>query len=111
MKNWRVGELVNFDSPNSSPIHRFTNALHSQRVRRQRGATPLRRRGRRRLLVDQLLELLARLEVRNLLRRHVHFVAGLRVTPLPRLAFAQAEAAESAQLDLLAAMQRIDDAA
>src|SRR5262249_23168971 len=62
------------------------------------------------LAVDQLLELLAWLEVRDLLRRHVHLVAGLGVAPLARLATPQPEAAEPAQLDLLAAMQRVDDA-
>src|SRR3954452_7449284 len=64
-----------------------------------------------RLLVDQFLQLFARFEVRDLLRRHVDLVAGLRVAPLPRLPLAQAEAAEPAQLDLLAAVQRLDDAA
>src|SRR5688572_1846440 len=62
------------------------------------------------LAVDQLLQLLAGLEVGHLLRRHVHLVAGLRVAALARLALPQAEAAEPAQLDLLPAMQRIDDA-
>src|SRR5689334_656310 len=69
-----------------------------------------RRRRRRRLLVDQLLQLLARLEVRHLLRRHVDLVAGLRIASFPRLALAQAETAESPQLDFLTAVQRLDDA-
>src|SRR5687768_573309 len=63
-----------------------------------------------RVAVDQLLQLLARLEVGDLLRRHVHLVPRLRVAALARLPAAQPEAAESAQLDLLAAMQRVDDA-
>src|SRR4029079_827036 len=50
------------------------------------------------------------LEVRYLFRRHVHFVAGLRIPALSRLAFAEPEAAKCSQLDLLAAMQRVDDA-
>src|SRR4051794_36881445 len=62
------------------------------------------------LAVDQIFQFLARLEVRDLLRRHVHLVARLRIAALARLALAQAEAAESTQLDLLATMQRIDDA-
>src|SRR4029079_13770325 len=78
-----------------------------------------RRRGRLRLRlllgrlflpVQQFLQLLARLEVRHFLRRHVALVARLRVAPLARLALAQAETAEPAQLDLLAAMKRVDDA-
>src|SRR5438128_2742738 len=66
--------------------------------------------GRFRLAVDQFLELLARLEVRHLLRRDVHLVAGLRIAAFPRLALSQPEAAEPTQLDLLAAMQRLDNA-
>src|SRR5262249_50776246 len=41
----------------------------------------------------------------------VHLVTGLGVAAFPRLALAEAEAAEAAQLDLLAAMERLDDAA
>ena len=63
-----------------------------------------------RLPVDQVLQFLARLEVRDALGRHVHLVAGLRVAALAGLALAKAEAAESAQLDLLAALEGIDDA-
>src|SRR5262245_30343255 len=70
-----------------------------------------RRGGRRSFFVDELLELLAGLEVRHLLRRHIHLVAGFRVAALPRLTLAQPETAEAAQLDLLAAVQRLDDAA
>src|SRR5690349_23125435 len=62
------------------------------------------------LPVDQILQFLARLEVGHLLRRHVHLVAGLRITALARLALPQPEAAEAAQLDLLASVQRFDDA-
>src|SRR5688572_6342980 len=69
-----------------------------------------RRLGRLRLAVDEILQLLARLEVRHLLRRHIDLVAGLRVAALPRLALPQAETAEPSQLDLLAAVQRVDDA-
>src|SRR5690348_2603574 len=56
-------------------------------------------------LVDQVLQFLARLEVRHSLRWHVHLVAGLRVAPLPGLALTEAEAAESAEFDLLATLQ------
>ena len=64
-----------------------------------------------RFLIDQFFQLFAGLEVRHFLRRHVHFVAGFRVAALARLAAAQAETAEASQLDLLAAMERGDDAA
>src|SRR4026209_1476180 len=47
--------------------------------------------------VDQLLQLLARLEVGNLLRRHIHFVARLRVAPFARLALTQTKTAEPPQ--------------
>src|SRR5678816_1681485 len=60
--------------------------------------------------VDQFLEFLAGLEVGNLLRRHIHLVAGLRITSLARLALPQPKTAEPAQLDLLAAVQGFDDA-
>src|SRR5258708_38598744 len=70
-----------------------------------------RRRGRRvDREVDQYLQFLAGLEVRHLLRRHVHLVARLWIAPLARLPATQPEAAEPAQLDLLAAVQRVDDA-
>src|SRR5688500_5489748 len=61
-------------------------------------------------LVDQVLQFLAGLEVRDLLRRDADLVAGLGVAALARLATAKPEAAEAAELDLLAAVQRIDDA-
>src|SRR4051812_39417946 len=84
-------------------------SLHSESVGRNRSGC--RRADRRRgLLVDQLFELLARLEVRHFLRRHVHLVAGFRVAALSRLALAQPETAEPAQLHFLAAVQRLDDA-
>src|SRR5688572_2184175 len=82
----------------------------SARDRRQPTGRGVRRLGRLRLAVDEILQLLARLEVRHLLRRHIDLVAGLRVAALPRLALPQAETAEPSQLDLLAAVQRVDDA-
>src|SRR3954467_5066174 len=69
-----------------------------------------RRRRRLRFAIDQLFEFLARLEVRHLFWRHIHFVAGLRVAPFARLTTSQTKASKSAQFDLLAAMQRVDDA-
>src|SRR5436309_7281711 len=66
--------------------------------------------GRRRLVVvvDQLLELLARLEVGDLLGGYVHARTGLRVAALPRPALSDAEAAEPAQLDLLVPVKSLD---
>src|SRR6185369_14071602 len=63
-----------------------------------------------RLPVDEILQFLAGLEIRNLLRRNVHLVTGFRVAALAGLALAKAEAAKTAEFDLLAAMQRVDDA-
>src|SRR5205823_4124266 len=80
--------------------------LDRQSVRR-RDAGLSRRRW---FAINELLELLARLEVRHLLRRHVDLVARLRVPALARFPFAQAEAAKAPQLDFLAAVQRVDDA-
>src|SRR6267378_1023290 len=51
--------------------------------------------------VDQLLELLAGLEVRDPLGGDVDLVARLRISPLTRAALADAEAAETAELDLV----------
>src|SRR5262245_59252690 len=85
-----------------------TTPLECERVGRRRAVRAARLAVR--LAVDELFELLARLEVRDLLRRDVDLVARLRVAALPRLTLAQPEAAEAAQLDLLTPMQRIDDA-
>src|SRR6478752_5105372 len=63
-----------------------------------------------RLPVDEILQFLAGLEIRNLLRRNVHLVTGFWVTALAGLSLAKAEAAKTAEFDLLAAMQRVDDA-
>ena len=60
--------------------------------------------------VEQGLQLLAHLEVRDLLGRDVHLLARLRVAALARGAVAEAEAAEAPDLDLLAALERGDDA-
>src|SRR6478736_6527141 len=70
------------------------------------------RRGRClvRFAVDEILQFLAGLEVRNLLRRNVDLVTGLGVAALAGLALAKAEAAKTAEFDLLPAMQRVDDA-
>src|SRR5258708_32064131 len=60
-------------------------------------------------LVDQLLQFLAWLEVWDLLRRHVHLLSRLGVASRTGLAAAKAEAAEAAELDLLAGAKRFND--
>src|SRR5207249_1911862 len=55
--------------------------------------------------VDHILQFFAGLEVRNLLGWHFHARAGLRITADARLPLACAEAAEPADLDLVAAAQ------
>src|ERR1700737_2002045 len=60
-------------------------------------------------LVDELLQLLPGLEVRDLLRWHFHLLAGLGVAAGPRFAAAETAAAESAQLDFLSGAERLHD--
>src|SRR5688572_14040597 len=60
-------------------------------------------------LVDQFLQFLAGLEVRDLLRRHFQLLPGLRIAAGAGLAAAQAEAAEAAELDLLSGAEGVDD--
>src|SRR5687767_9090502 len=91
-----------------STISRSTNRnLNGDRSWRRRSVSRGRRFG---LAVDELLQLLARLEVRDFLRRYIDFVPRLRVPSLSRLALAKPEASEASQLDLLATVQRVDDA-
>src|SRR5690242_2771154 len=63
------------------------------------------------LAVQQGLQLLAHLEVGDLLGRHVHFLPRLRVAALARRAVAETEAAEAPDLDFLAVLQGVHDAA
>src|SRR4051812_10804597 len=69
---------------------------------------PVRRRA-----IDPLAQLLAGLEVRHVLLRHVHLLARLRIPAGARRPVIQAEAAEAADLDAMAAEQalrhRIED--
>src|SRR2546428_859915 len=58
--------------------------------------------------IGQLLELLAGLEVGDPLRRHVDLVPCLRVAPLSPSALADAEASETAELELLLLLKRRD---
>ena len=61
-------------------------------------------------VIDEVLQLFAGLEEGNLLGRHFHFGAGLRIAPGAAAALARAEAAEAADFDLVAGLQRADDA-
>src|SRR4051812_44490046 len=96
--------------------------MRAEKGGRRSGVSGLRRLGsgtggrgrglvRMRLAVQEGLQLLAHLEVGNLLRRHVHLLARLRVAALARRAVPEPEAAEAADLDLVAALERVHDAA
>ena len=61
-------------------------------------------------VVDHVLQLLAGLEERDLLSGNFYAVAGLGVPSYARFALAGAEAAEAADLDLVAGAQRAHDA-
>src|SRR5579859_733724 len=60
--------------------------------------------------VYKILEFLARLEKGNLLWRDFDLFAGLGIAAGAATAFARAEAAEAANLDLVAFLERFDDA-
>src|SRR6185436_12717146 len=60
-----------------------------------------------RAVVDPLAQVFARLEVRHVFSRQRHRFTGFRVAPLARRAKVQREAAETADLDALAARERI----
>ena len=62
------------------------------------------------LVVHDVLQFLARLEIRNLLGGNFHPRAGLRVASDTGLALACAEAAESADFDLVAGPEGTYDA-
>src|SRR5450631_1403084 len=60
-------------------------------------------------LVDQLLQLFSRLEIRDFFRWDFNLLASFRIAARARLAAAQTEAAEAAKLDFLTGAQRVDD--
>src|SRR2546426_2496219 len=78
-------------------------------LRAGRGDRRRCRFGRLRRAVDQLLQLLSGLEVRDSLRRDVHLVPGLGIATLAGPALPDAEAPEAAQFDLLVLAQGLDD--
>src|SRR5450830_507912 len=59
--------------------------------------------------VDELLELLSGLEIRDPFGGDVDLLPGLRVAPHPGAARSKPERAESAKLDLFSLAQRLDD--
>src|ERR1022692_2601288 len=59
--------------------------------------------------VHHVFQFLARLEIRDLLGRHLDARAGLRIASDARLALPRSETAETANLDLLAGAQRTHD--
>src|SRR5260370_11683678 len=61
-------------------------------------------------VIHEVLQFFAGLEEGNFLGGHFHFRAGLRIAADSSAAFASAEAAESADLDLLALLQGANDA-
>src|SRR5580765_447579 len=61
-------------------------------------------------VIDQILQLLAGLEERNLFRGNFDPVAGLRIASHARFALPRAKAAEAPDLDLVAHAQRAHDA-
>ncbi len=77
---------------------------------RSKPETGSRRRSDPLLSVEELPQLFARLEIRDPLGRHLDLVAGLGIAPGARAPVADAEAAEAPQLDLLAFLERADDA-
>src|SRR5829696_4566130 len=59
------------------------------------------------MLLDRLLEGVARAEGGNLLGRDLHILAGLRISPFPGPTLLNGELAEARDLDLLAGLQRL----
>src|SRR5215204_2240456 len=59
------------------------------------------------LILDGLLEALARLESRNLPGIYLHPLSGLRVLTFPSLLLPDVELPETRQLDLLAPLERL----
>jgi hypothetical protein len=59
------------------------------------------------LMLDGLLEDLARLESRNLAGLYPHPLSGLRVLTFPRLLLPNVELPEARQLNLLASFERL----
>src|SRR4051812_31198379 len=65
------------------------------------------------LQIDALAKLLARFEMRDVLRRDLHLLARLRIAPGARRSIVQSEASESSDLDALSVREafghRIED--
>src|SRR5712692_1593141 len=98
----------------AGPFHSFRCdwRVLEQEFFRQPDARLLAARGRRLgfCAIDKVFELFAGLEKGNFLGRHFHFRTGFRIAAHSSAPLARAEAAESADLDLLALLQGTDDA-
>src|SRR5216684_2293379 len=98
----------------AGPFHSFRCdwRVLEQEFFRQPDARLLAARGRRLRFcaLDNVFELFAGLEKGNFLGRHFHFRTGFRIAAHSSAPLARAEAAESADLDLLALLQGTDDA-
>src|SRR6266498_3025996 len=65
---------------------------------------------RRSILVNKLLQFLARFKIRNALGRNANRLTCLRITTLARATLTHAKAAKAAQFDLLALIQTLNNA-
>ena len=61
------------------------------------------------MVVDQITQFFARLEVRDSLRRHVDAISGLRISPETRTSPTHSEAPEAAELYLVVTLQGFHD--
>jgi hypothetical protein len=80
------------------------------RVVTQRACGVCRRCVRPVVVVDELFEFFAGFEIRNSLGRDAHGIARFGISTASRATLADAKTAETAQLDLLALIQRFNDA-
>src|SRR3981081_4479383 len=80
------------------------------RTSRRRRSSSLTARNFAVRIIHKIFQLFTRLEEGNLLRRHIHFRAGLRIatdTPAP---LPGAKTSKAANLNFVALLQRLDDA-
>src|SRR6185369_9147660 len=89
----------------TNTANEFDDSLRRSGLRRPSGAGSGRRRQRGRGMVDEFLQSLARLKVGDLFSGHLDPCASLGVGNFPRLALANAKAAEAPDLDLISGTQ------
>ena len=96
-----------YDNEIEETMRRYYNSLSEKDRRRYAGLEALKfgHGGRSALgssvAVDEILEFLPGLEVRNALLGNLDAVTGLGVAPLPRTPASNAEAPEASQFDLV----------